>query len=71
MKTKIEELLKTVTSAVETLKADAEKQDSGFTPQLGTALGGLRTAKDGLEGHLAKAKTAQPATTETAKPATP
>lgn len=52
MKTKPEDLLKTVNTAVETLKADSGEKE--FTPQLGSALGGLRTAKDGLEAHLAK-----------------
>lgn len=61
MKTKLDELLKTVATAVETLKDDAA--DKAFTPQLGSALGGLRTAKDGIEAHLAKAKP------ETTKPA--
>lgn len=73
MKTKLEELLKTVTSAIETLKADAAAQegpgDSPFTPQLGSALGGLRTAKDGIEAHLAKGGASVPASRPESKPA--
>lgn len=54
MKTKLEELLQTVNTAVETLKEDAKggSGDSPFSPQLGSALGGLRTAKAGIEAHL-------------------
>ncbi len=60
MKTKLDELLKAVSTAVDSLKADAGDQDSGFTPQLGTALGGLRTAEDGLKAHLSLAKPEAP-----------
>lgn len=59
MKTKLDELLKTVTTAVDSIKADA--QDPQFTPQLGAALGGLRTAQAGMVAHLAKATPATPA----------
>lgn len=55
MKTKIDEVLKNVCTALESLKDDSA--DKEFTPQLGSALGGLRTAKVGLENHL-KAKPA-------------
>lgn len=53
MKTKVEDLLKTVSEAVDNLKADSGAKE--FTPQLGSALGGLRTAKTGLRAHLEKA----------------
>jgi hypothetical protein len=50
MKTKIDEVLKHVCTAIESLKDDSV--DKEFTPQLGSALGGLRTAKAGFENHL-------------------
>lgn len=58
MKTKLEEVLKHVCTAIESLKEDSA--DKEFTPQLGSALGGLRTAKDGIEAHLARPKPQTP-----------
>jgi hypothetical protein len=60
MKTKINDLLTAVKNAVESLKEDSATPE--FTPQLGTALGGLRTAQEGLSAHLALPKPADPAT---------
>jgi hypothetical protein len=51
MKTDVKALLKQVEDGVEGLKADAGAP--GFSPQLGTALGGLRTAAAGLRSHVA------------------
>lgn len=50
MKTNTKDLLKTLEMAVESLVTDSATKD--FTPQLGTALGGLRTACDAVAAHL-------------------
>jgi hypothetical protein len=52
MKTDIKAVLKQVSDAIDSLKADTN--DAGWSPQLGTAIGGLRAAKDGLEAHVQK-----------------
>lgn len=50
MKTDIKGVLNQVEKSIESLKADTN--DAEWSPQLGTAIGGLRAAKDGLEAHL-------------------